>query len=63
MTIKIETFGSIFVVALVVWYLAKQTNLAAVFTRDLRSIPQYFTTFIGVSAPSIRESGREVFRR
>jgi branched-subunit amino acid ABC-type transport system permease component len=64
MTIDIKNIASVLLVSLVIWYFLTRTSLGSAYFRDMRKIPQFFTSFIGVSIPAIRESYSrgEVFR-
>ena len=62
MTIKIESFASVFVVAIVVWYLATRTNLGESFTSDVVNIPERFTGWFDRPQAIIRRQP-DIYRR
>jgi hypothetical protein len=59
MTIDVKTVGTVLVGTFAVWYLLRMTSVGSAYASDMWSIPQFFSSFIGMETPTIRS---EIFR-
>lgn len=66
MTITIKSVTYVLFVTFVIWYLLRRTALGSAYVSDLWSIPQWFTSFVGMEGtPGQVTYGvprREIFR-
>ena len=48
MATSIKSIGVSLFGVFIIWYLLRKTTLGSAFSSDLWSIPQYFTSFVGM---------------